>query len=79
MEDVMTYLAYLRMKRGLKQHELARAFGIHPALFNKIERGWYRKPPRGFEDRCRAFFGPEWTFDRLMAEPPDPEPGIDAA
>lgn len=75
----MTTLRYLRMMRGLRQKKLALLLGVHPVLLGRIENGWYARPPRGFEAACQSVFGGDWTWERLMAPPPEPRPNSDAA
>jgi len=70
----MTNLQLLRMKQGLSQRELADRLKIPRECLNRCERGWFAKPPRGVEKALRNFFGPDWTFARLMEEPPEPRP-----
>jgi DNA-binding XRE family transcriptional regulator len=76
----MNKFKMLRLTRGLSQKQLADFLGIHEVTLCRIERGWYSRPPTGLEDKLRQFFGPEWTFARLMEPVKDlASSGSDAA
>jgi len=75
----MNHLQYLRQTRGLSQRDLSRLLDCHPTTVNRIERGWFAKPPAGLEDRLQAVFGKEWTFKKLMESVPDLHGTGDAA
>lgn len=70
----MNWLQYLRIQRGLNQKQLAEHIGVNPDFLCRVERGWFSKPPSRIDAKLRAFFGPEWTFDRLMEPVPDITP-----
>ena len=67
----MNYLHFLRCQRGLTQKNLAELLKLNAVTVCRIERGWYAKPPSGYEERLQAIFGREWTFQRLMEPVPD--------
>lgn len=67
----MNKLQVLRMQRGLSQAQLGKMLGIDPSTLSRCERGWFAKAPSGLEEKLRQFFGPEWTFTRLMEPVPD--------
>lgn len=62
----MNYLRLLRETAGMTQKQLAERSGIDPCTLNRIERGWFTKPPRGVEERLKRVFGDQWNFQRLM-------------
>ncbi len=66
----MTNLQILRLKKGLSQKKLAVQLCIHPSTMNQIEGGWFSRPPAGIDSKLKDFFGPKWTWTRLMQEPP---------
>ncbi len=66
----MNYLELLRKQRGETQKQLAEKLGIDAITMNRIERGWYARPPKGLEIRLAEVFGPGWTFAKLMEQVP---------
>jgi transcriptional regulator with XRE-family HTH domain len=71
----MTCLKILRLKRGLSQESLAKMLSIHPTLMSRLECGWLARISPQLEQRLQAVFGKEWTFTKLMEQPPDFTPG----
>jgi transcriptional regulator with XRE-family HTH domain len=67
----MNNLQLLRLQKKLSQRDLAKILKLHPSTINRVERGWFAKPPDGLEKRLQAVFGKEWTFARLMEPVPD--------
>jgi transcriptional regulator with XRE-family HTH domain len=70
----MNNLKSLRLCRGLSQRQIAVALGIHEATYCRIERGWLTRPPAELDARLQKVFGPEWTWERLMADAVPPVP-----
>lgn len=66
----MNYLHALRIERGLTQQQLAQWLGVDPSLISRCERGWFTRPPSGLEGKLTQFFGPEWTWKKLMQPVP---------
>ncbi|MGO9118502.1 MAG: helix-turn-helix domain-containing protein [Desulfomonilaceae bacterium] len=70
----MTYLQFLRLQKGITQKALAEALGVSPTALCRVERGWLARCPMELEEKLTAFFGPEWSFQKLMETPPEPRP-----
>lgn len=68
----MTKLKALRMARGVSQTQLARDLGVTPLTLSRCENGWFARPPRGLLDKLRAYYGPEWSWDKFIAPAPEP-------
>ena len=75
----MNNLKVLRQSKGLTQRNLARMIGVNYVTLNRAENGWFAKPPNELETKLQAVFGPEWSWDRLMAPAPEPRPSTPEA
>jgi len=67
----MNHLHYLRLRRRLSQKALADLLKIHPTTLCRIEGGWLSRCPAGVEERLKAVFGAQWSFDALMESVPN--------
>lgn len=72
----MNHLEFLRRERGISQRELAAIIGVNQSILSRCERGWWTKPPKGLEGKLQAYFGKQWTFDKLMQPVSDATPAI---
>ncbi len=68
----MNYLKMLRLQEGHTQAQMAERLGIHEVTYNRIERGWFTRPPRDIEPQLQRVFGEDWTFAALMTQVPHP-------
>jgi ribosome-binding protein aMBF1 (putative translation factor) len=72
----MNYMALIRRQKGVSQCALAAQLGVSQSLISRCEHGWLTRPHKGLEAKLQSFFGPDWTWERLMQ--PVPEPTSDA-
>jgi len=72
----MTRLKLLRMKRGLKQQQMASILGLSQTFLSRLECGWFARCPNFpiVEGKLRKFFGQGESFKSLMQEV-DPDVG----
>ncbi len=67
----MNYLLFMRLQRQISQRDLAMKLGVQQSVLSKLENGWLTRAPGNLERKLKRFFGPEWTFQRLMERVPD--------
>ena len=68
----MNYLKMLRLQRGHTQAQMAERLAIHEVTYNRLENGWFARPPTGVESNLQRVFGRGWTFGALMEPVPRP-------
>jgi transcriptional regulator with XRE-family HTH domain len=72
--EIVKMLKLLRISRGIRLKDIEHHIDISRTFYSNLENGWFARVGKKTEEKLKAFWGKEWTWEDFMREVPEPLP-----